>query len=177
MISIYRDIVIKGVFVVALLAAGGLLVLYPLYTEATDLDKRIAQSRKDLERHDVFAPEFEDYQLRSAPGLEAHFPVPEAEPVAVREIGALPDKVAQLALDAGITVQDVILSPGSLKRETARLKLQAVVSGSDEQFREFYDRLGDWPALAYVSRVDVQAVPNELMYLVEFWVHVTEKAG
>ncbi len=172
----YRKVIIKGLVVVALLVVGCGLFIYPLYLDALRLEKEIADTELDIARQIVFAPEYALLETMSAEGAEAHFPVPKPEPVAVRDFVDIPKRVAGIATGVGFTVLDVIINPSSLEKNQNRLMIQIIASGSVQEFREFYRELCGLGLVSYVSRVEMQAVPEALEFFVEFWVHIGEKA-
>ncbi|MBU1248222.1 MAG: hypothetical protein KKB70_05955 [Proteobacteria bacterium] len=171
----YREVVIKAAVVLALVVICCLIFLWPIYNNFILLSDTIAEKKVALERQKVFSPEYEKFQEMSAKGVEVHFPVPKQELIPIREIDQLPARVEDAAVASGLSILDVVISPGSLKNNQGRLMLQAVMTGSVPQFREFYQNLCAQGFVAYVARVGIQATSGALEFFVEFWVHIEDK--
>jgi hypothetical protein len=173
----YKTEFFKGGVAVAVALLVGALVIAPLYADIDKTEKRIEEARVSLERQKIFLPEYVEVQDQAKPGLEADFPVPDAVPVQIRDISRLPSLVEQAAANSGMSALDVVISPGSLRGGGGRLQMQAVVSGGEDGFQRFYTALAALGEVSGVSRMEVQSVPGTLEFLVEFWVHIEEKAG
>ncbi|MGE4291156.1 MAG: hypothetical protein AB7E32_02990 [Desulfovibrio sp.] len=173
----YKLIVVKLVAAVVVAVVLAWVFLLPVFERSASLHAEMDQLQTKLRQQTFFLPE--EMRLRAILDRDTAegFELPRADPVKISEIDVLPPRFVRVAMDAGMEVLDVVVSPSSLRTGSGRIQMQCVVFGDMPRFQGFYHALCALPYVQQVDRLEMRAVPGGIEFLVEYWVLLDETKG
>jgi hypothetical protein len=171
--------IVTAKVVTALVAAVVVIWIFllPVFEPNYGLQGKIQDLEVQIRRQAVLLPEQMKLDALLGQEMAEGFDLPKPEPVKISEINVLPPRFVRVALDAGLEVLDVVVSPGSLHMGGGRIKMQCVVFGDMARFQDFYHAIGALPYVENVDKVEMQAVPGGIEFFVEYWVLLDESRG
>lgn len=173
----YKLIAVKLAVGAVVAAVVAWVFVVPAFREGAALRGRIAAAQADLRRQEVLLPEQVRLEALLRKDSTAGFVLPEPAPVSVSEIGVLAPRFTRVALDAGLEVLDMVVSPSSLRSGGDRIKMQCVVFGDLSRFRTFYLAMGALPYVRQVDKLEMRAVPGGIEFCLDYWVLLNGARG
>jgi hypothetical protein len=146
--------------------------IYPTHRTIGELDLEIARYEAEIESQKLLFPVFIELLKRSREKSPALLPAPDPKRLPRGDTSQLSESLRQIAGENGITIDSLTPDVESLIDSSGRLKMEAELTGSFHDFRNFLIQIGSVPYLESLEFMRFQASPEKepLRVTMRFWV-------
>ncbi len=142
------------------------LLILPSIMADKDAKRDILRMQAELEKQKILYPLYLKLHMELNSKVVQELPIPVPEALTEDQIVKATHTVEDLAMQAGLTINEVTPDPVSLTKSSGYVGVNCDFYGKYMDFRSFLTKLGSVPYLKHIEKIELQEGADGIGYLV-----------